>query len=166
MISVAIAAIFERVAPSVQQPHGHVAAVGVGAKEEARFPGRPDRHALRGDDIDLFAANAHGFGDVIVVGARVGDVFGVHRREQAQHDDHPKQGTKRGRDLVAREHLHEIIIASTLVGALAVAAPSRLQHMALGPYLSSSELQSLPYTGWKIAALKLMRLERNLGASS
>ena len=108
----------ERIAPAVEQPHGDIAAVGVGAEQEAPFPGRTDRHASGGDDIDLLAANVHRLGDVVVVGAGVGDVVRVHRRQQAQRDDHHEQCPGRERDSVAREGLHDLIIASLAAATL------------------------------------------------
>ena len=60
----------ERVAPAVEQPHGHVAAVGVGAEEELRVPRRPDRDPDRADDVVELAADLDLLGDVVVVRAR------------------------------------------------------------------------------------------------
>ena len=64
----------QRVAPSVEHPHGEIAAVEVGPEEVVAGERRPDRHALHRDDVHLLATLVDRAGDVVGVGADVGDV--------------------------------------------------------------------------------------------
>ncbi len=102
-MNVADEADLQRVAPAVEQPHGDVAAVGVGAEEELGVPRRPDRDTAERDDVRQLAVDQDLVGDVVGVGPGVRDVLGVDRRQQAQHDHQQEHPAEHQRDLVAAQ---------------------------------------------------------------
>ena len=91
----------QRGAPAVEQAHGQIPAVGVRAEEVAAAERGTDRHPVRGHHVRGLAADVDRAGDVVGVGADVGDVRRVERRQQARHHDHQEQDEKGLRHVVA-----------------------------------------------------------------
>ena len=68
-MNAAASPITQRIAPAVEEPHHHVAAVRVGPQEELALPGGPDRRAVQRDHVRLLAVDHDLVGQVVLVRA-------------------------------------------------------------------------------------------------
>ena len=93
----------QRVAPAVEEPHGRVAAIGIGAEQELALPGRPDRHPVERDHVRLLAVDQDRFSQVVLVRVGAGRAVGPERSRKTHRDHDEKQHAERNCSLVALE---------------------------------------------------------------
>ena len=96
----------QRVAPSVEQPHHHVAAVLVGAQEVLLPPRRPDRDRVLGHHVGLLAVDHHGVGGLALGDSALGHVLRPQRRRQRGAHHQQEDDPERDRHPVAPQPAH------------------------------------------------------------